>query len=280
VIARFALPAMATRFELALEGASEAGLRPIAEEALAEVADCEARLSRFDPGSLLSRLNREAHARWLRLDADSFELLECCRELCFASAGAFDPAAGEPGTGMRDVLLDRERSSLRFARPGPRLDLGGIAKGHALRLAAARLRERGIGRALLHGGTSTVVALGAEPVRIALAGLPLVARLRDAALSVSGLQGDGEGARRAHVRAAGSGELRRDPWLAAVIHPDPRAADAWSTALLAGAPLELLPPLAAGLLAASSGIRRREVALPDGSAFEPRSDGSPSLACA
>ena len=40
------------------------------------------------------------------------------------------------------------------------LDLGGVGKGYALDRAAELLAERGVTEAFLHGGSSTVLAIG------------------------------------------------------------------------------------------------------------------------
>ena len=47
------------------------------------------------------------------------------------------------------------------------LDLGGVAKGHALDEAANVLQEHGVNCALIHGGTSSVVAIGNPPGELA-----------------------------------------------------------------------------------------------------------------
>jgi len=43
---------------------------------------------------------------------------------------------------MRAVLLDAGQRTERFARPGIELDLGGIAKGFAVEIAAGVLRRK------------------------------------------------------------------------------------------------------------------------------------------
>lgn len=269
---------MGTRFELVL--AAERGspveaahLRAAGEQALEEIAEQHRRLSYFEPASLLSRLNRRGAAGWVELDLDTFELLADAREIWRASGGAFDPsvaplmealglrgdadagytgaehtdvelAAARAAMGLAALELDGPRQAARFLRPDLRLDLGAIAKGHALDLAAAALHAAGVERALLHGGTSSVVALGAPPGadawRVSLAGVPdLACALADATLSVSA----------PHGRTAPAGGHVLDPRtarpaaalaLAAVAAPltpgAARRADAWSTALVAGAP--------------------------------------------
>src|SRR5204863_3970066 len=66
--------------------------------------------------------------------------------------------------GMRHVQLDPERRSLRYLRPGLEINLGSIGKGYALDRAAELLRTRWrVGAALLHGGGSSVLAVGTPP---------------------------------------------------------------------------------------------------------------------
>lgn len=184
-----AFEAMRCRFEFVLVGADEPFLLAAAEEAQAEVTACEARLSAFSPGSLLSCVNREAAERWVAVDMDTFSLLLLAMRVWKVSGGGFDPTIGpllrswglrsrssESGRGKGDnaegaddipvgmnyVELDEARCAVRFLRPGIELDLGGIAKGHGLDLAAASLRDNGVTSALLHGGTSSVVAIGSS----------------------------------------------------------------------------------------------------------------------
>jgi thiamine biosynthesis lipoprotein len=147
------------------------------------------------------------------------------------SNGAFDVALG---TG--EILLGRSERTVAFDRPGVCIDLGGIAKGHALDRAADILREGGVESALLHGGTSSVLAIGAPPDarawRVALAhsdGQPCI-ELCDRALSVSRpysqLVDD-----RSHIVDARSRDRVLRPCTAAVVGPSASMTDAWSTAL-------------------------------------------------
>ena len=242
---------MATRFELAMAGGDEPTLRAIGEEALEEITECERRLSFFSRGSLLHKLNEQAHACPVEVDADTFALLELCAAVHEQSAGAFDvtigpamralfhaPTAEVPAAlGMDQVQLNRGQRSVRFADQGVAVDLGAVAKGHALDLAADVLREHGVERALLHGGTSTVVAIGAEPFSVGIGpddGAPR-ALLQDAAMSVSahhGRQVTRGDVTLGHVLDPRVGGDLGARTLAAVIAPTAAMADAWSTALL------------------------------------------------
>jgi thiamine biosynthesis lipoprotein len=65
---------------------------------------------------------------------------------------------------MRHVELDAERRTVRYYRPGLEINFGSIGKGYALDRAAGLLRDRwGIVSGLLHGGHSSVYAIGTEP---------------------------------------------------------------------------------------------------------------------
>ena len=228
---RGATAAMGTRFEIVVASDDEFRARPAIEAALAEIEDLHRRLTRFSNDSLVSHIHRTAAHNPVKLDAECFALFEAATLVKEQSGGAFDITLG---TG--NVVLDGEHRSIRFDRPNVSLDLGAIAKGYALDRAALILRAGGIESALLHGGTSSVLAIGAPPDgdawRIAFARCRSLASvaLCDNALSVSRpfsqlVNG------RAHIVDARSGESVQQRWFAAVIGPSACLADAWSTAL-------------------------------------------------
>src|SRR5438105_4541990 len=62
--------------------------------------------------------------------------------------------------GYEYVRLDARASTIRFARQGMGLDLGAVGKGYAIGEAIAILRAHGCTSALLHGGTSSLHAIG------------------------------------------------------------------------------------------------------------------------
>ena len=235
---------MGTRFELVIEEAAapREEWTAIAEAALDTVESCHRRLTRFASDSLVAHIARTAHRAPVRLDADTFALFEDALAVWRASGGAFDITVAPvmDGTGaafdsaMAAIVLDPVDRTIGCARPLA-LDLGGIAKGHALDLAARELRNLGVTAALLHGGTSSAVAIGAPPHD---AGWPIalgpgedapVVSLHDEALSVSAsIAPDGV----AHLVDPASGGRTHAERTAAVVGPSARLADAWSTALL------------------------------------------------
>ncbi|HSR68230.1 MAG TPA: FAD:protein FMN transferase [Acidobacteriota bacterium] len=175
---------MKCRFELVLAGEDLIRLRAVGEEALQEIESLGRKLNFFSPSSLLSRLNRQASAAPVAVDARLYQLLALCRHLHRETEGAFDPTvsplleawgfwrregrrpspselgAALDRVGFHKVLMDDRKRTVRLTG-GATLNLSSIAKGYALDCAAEILREYGVERALLHGGTSSVLALDA-----------------------------------------------------------------------------------------------------------------------
>src|SRR5690242_12647427 len=82
--------AMATRFEIVLNGTDEVRLRAAGEEALEEIGRLEAQLSFYRPTSEISHLNaRAAHAP-VRVEPGLFRLLQQAQRLSEETNGAFD----------------------------------------------------------------------------------------------------------------------------------------------------------------------------------------------
>lgn len=235
--------AMRTRFELVLVGDDETFLRAAGEEALREIVELERLLSRFRSDSDIGRINSLAFSQPVRVDARTFWLLKRAKWLAAQTEGAFDITIGalsanekEAAVGFENLLLDEDEMTVRLAKKGVKLDLGGIGKGYALERAGKLLREAGVENAFLHGGTSSAFAFGlapnGEPWRVAishpLTGETIVTvNLDNHGLSVSStvpLEG-----RTIFDPQTGSPVQRT--LLAAVILPSPTDAEAWSTAL-------------------------------------------------
>ncbi len=235
--------AMATRFDFWLAGDDEEHLRAVGEAALDEVARIERLLSRFDPASEVSRLNREAALHPVRVDRELFGILRDALDWSGRTDGYFDPCAtGEPrASRMREAIrLDESRQAVSFLDPATRLDLGAYGKGYALDVAARVLDEFGVGSALLDGGASSILARGrpedAPTWRVELLGIgpgesASAVELLDAALSTSATFDPGSdlsdivdpvASRRLDERASCS-----------VVAPSATEAEVYSTALLA-----------------------------------------------
>jgi thiamine biosynthesis lipoprotein len=65
---------------------------------------------------------------------------------------------------MQFVQLDLCQRTVRYLREGVEINLGSIGKGYALDEVGRLLRERwGVSAGLVHGGHSSVLAVGAQP---------------------------------------------------------------------------------------------------------------------
>ena len=250
-VQRLACAAMGTRFELVL---IESAFLSAGEAALDEIGRWDQLLNRFAPDSLLSHINRAAASRPVRLDREMFALFRTALEIWRASGGVFDitvaPVMARNGfadssvsarggrVGSDAVILDEHDWTIRFDASGTSLDLGGIAKGHALDCAAAILRDSGVTSALLHGGTSSVIAIGTPPDdsgwRVAIGpgvDAPVV-MLGDEALSVSNTASQTSTTGHHHIVDPLLQIAAPDRGAMAVIGPSAAVAEAWSTALV------------------------------------------------
>jgi len=273
--------AMATRFEMVLHGDDPVALRAAAEEALEEVERIEARISLFRPASEIARVNARAHQEPVKVSPPVFRLLEHAQQLARETEGAFDitiaplmrcwglsrgsgriPSAEELAqaracVGMDLVCLDSDRSTVRFKREGVMLDLGAMGKGYAVEQAAGLLREAGIASAFIHGGTSSIYAMGRPldqeawkvalevPATPSVAGADIglsqeatpvaVAALRDESLSLSAVWGKSfavDGKTYGHILDPRTGLPADQAIMAAVVLPSATETDPLSTALL------------------------------------------------
>ena len=256
-----AFEAMGTRFECVLASfacADGPSVRmAIAEELERLVLDWHHTLSVFDPSSTISRINACAGEGFARVDQELFELLERCIAYSESTGGTFDVTLGSvmaargfrsarptrSSHGIAALRLDQTTSAAGIDRPDVQLDLGGIAKGFALDLCGEELRDLGVTGALVHGGTSSAIAIGTAPngspwrVRVCdeTSGAPVV-DLTDRALSVSAPSGrvvGGEG----HILDPRTGSSATGVERAFVVGPSAEVCEAWSTAIVVAPPL-------------------------------------------
>ncbi len=263
--------AMATQFELRVYGDRENYLQSVTEAVFEEISRLEAQLSFYNPHSDISDLNRRAAFGPVTVEPRLFQLLMKAKVLSEATGGAFDPTVaplmrcwgfvGDSGSmptreavqaaresvGMHHVHFDSDAYTVEFDAEGVQLDLGAIGKGYGIECAVELLREYEIEAALLHGGTSTVYALGHPPEEDAW--MVAIQRpfdsnlghhltriaLRDEALSVSAPHGKwfaSEGRRYGHVIDPRTGYPAGVALLAALVTASATDSDALSTALL------------------------------------------------
>ena len=151
-----------------------------ADAVMAEMHRIDRTMSPHKPQSELTRINARAGNMAVPLSAEMARLVERALHFSKLSGGAFDisyagvgrlydyragvapddaaVAAARASVGWQHLQLDPQARTLRFGRPGMRIDLGGFAKGHAVDNACAHLRRLGIEHAMVAaGGDSRVI---------------------------------------------------------------------------------------------------------------------------
>ena len=138
------------------------------DTAFEKINSIEERMSDYDPDSLLSGVNRGAFQSPVIVDDELFEVLSASVEYSQLSHGTFDITVGpivqlwrkakETGivptqeqlqqagqsVGYQHLVLDAQNKTVRFAKEGMFLDLGGIAKGYAVDKAINILQQAGL----------------------------------------------------------------------------------------------------------------------------------------
>ncbi|NUO82624.1 FAD:protein FMN transferase [candidate division KSB1 bacterium] len=223
-IHRFAHKAMATVFEVFIQHENAGYAQQAAFEAFHELDRLEQELSRFLPNSDISRINHLTQNETISLGEAAFECVQQCLRVHADTGGAFDITVGP----LMDIWLNKDKSprtptpeELEAARQRVGMqhfrleeaqytitilseqrvgvDLGAFGKGYAVDRLADLLREWSIATALIHGGMSSIFAMGAPFER--MTGWPIAINnpwnraqtvttllLRDRAVSGSGLQ--------------------------------------------------------------------------------------------
>lgn len=173
---RFSHFVMATHFEAVFAEVERSYAEQVSLALFQELERLESRLSCFDPGSDISRINRLEPGRSIRIGVEAFECLRRAETLRAELGNAFDinfKLAGEdpyePGTLLQLAQVSGGFTAGRSVREegkgdsGLALDLGGIGKGYALDFLVELMNDWGIENYLLHAGTSTALARGSAP---------------------------------------------------------------------------------------------------------------------
>jgi thiamine biosynthesis lipoprotein len=253
---RFAHEAMGTIFEISVARAEEKYAGQAARAAFQEIDRLETLFSRFNACSEVSQINRLKPGESMAIGLETYECLKAAALISAETGGAFDVnfrsptklKAYEVFPARTGFVIEIQKSPDGMARKSVDLDLGGIGKGYALDKARAVLSDWGIERVLLHGGTSTALAVGSAPGGrpgekgwpVGVGGtwtLPGIAKrvlLEERAMSGSGTEVKGR-----HILDPRTGGPARGALAAWVSHPRGAVSDALSTAFMVLKPGEV-----------------------------------------
>ncbi len=255
---------MGTRIDVQVWHADPAKAAELIALAMSEFDRIEAAMSTYRESSEISRVNRDAAARPVPVSQELYDLIARALKLSELTEGAFDisydsvgqlydfrarerpdVAAIESGLAALDyrlVELRPEVHAIAFAREGVRINLGGIAKGHAVESVVGVLRAAGVQHALATAGGDTRL-LGDRRGKPWVVGIrdpdvetDLVTRLAlsDEAISTSGDYErffDEDGQRYHHIISPSSGDSARASRSVTVIGADATLTDGLSTSL-------------------------------------------------
>jgi thiamine biosynthesis lipoprotein len=184
---------------------------------MAEMHRIDRTMSPHKDDSELTRINRGAGSAPVRLSDEMTSLLTRAESFARLTGGAFDITYAAVGhlydyragirpsaealaracraVGWRFLALDRGARTVRFTRPGMRIDLGGFAKGYAVDNATRILRAHGVRHAMVSaGGDSRVIGdrrgrpwtIGIRDPRGGSGDVVAVLPLEDVSISTSG----------------------------------------------------------------------------------------------
>lgn len=208
---------MGTLARVRATATSKAISKRAASAALAVFEEVDSRLSTWRPDSELSKVNATAQLYSIQVAPSTYSVIDEALSMARQSRGAFDPTvlplvklwgfrsenpAPAPNGDLlratlstidyRLVAMDPTDRSVRFCAPGVQLDLGGIAKGHALELAADAMKAEGVCAGMLDLGGGIYVFSGGADELIGIidprgSSVPLLAvELAEGAVATSG----------------------------------------------------------------------------------------------
>lgn len=182
---RAAFRAMASDCDITLAYSPQQGrawAEQQAQRAIHEIRRIEAKYSRYQSDSLVSRINAAAGQSPVPIDPETRQLFDFADRMHQQSGGLFDLTSGVlrrawnfqaaqcPSAAQLDTQrplvgwsrVQRQASSVYLPTPGMEIDLGGIGKEYAADRAAAVLRQHGVQHALINLG-GDLVSIGPKP---------------------------------------------------------------------------------------------------------------------
>jgi thiamine biosynthesis lipoprotein len=199
---RRAQPWLGTLVDIRIDDASA---EPAMAAAFAAVATVQRLMSFHEAGSDISRFNRADAGDLVEVDRQTWDVLQQARQIADASDGCFDigcaPRLVEWGylpaprgtaprylPGQAGYALEGDSRVRKMIKMW--IDVGGIAKGHAVDQAIAALQLHGVASACVNaGGDLRVIGPAAWPVSVRAPGNPGTTgarlELRNAALATS-----------------------------------------------------------------------------------------------
>lgn len=159
---------MGSRFEITVIAANDIEANSFIDQAITEITRIEQLISSWDPTSQTSEINRNAGIKSVTVNDELFALIDRCVELSKLTDGAFDISyasmdaiwkfdgsmtempsekdiqASVKKVGYKNILLDKQKSTVFLKLPNMKIGFGGIGKGYAADMAKRLLISKGV----------------------------------------------------------------------------------------------------------------------------------------
>lgn len=255
---------MGTQANFEFEWPESAEAAALMDRLSAEMQRIDQQMSPFKPNSELSSLNLNAALQPQLVSSELFELLQKALHFSKITQGAFDISFSSLGylydyrqqtkpseqqiktlrdaINYRNIHLDADKATVFFSDARVKIDLGGIAKGHAVDRCIEILRQAGVKHAYVSAGGDSRL-LGSRQERLWYMGIRhprdegrLIANLPLENMAVS-TSGDYErffienGVRYHHIIDPKTGQSARESQSVTILANDSTTADALSTSI-------------------------------------------------
>jgi len=159
---------MGSRFDITVVAPDSIEAHSFIDLAVAEITRIEKLISSWDPNSQTSEINRNAGIKAVKVDRELFDLIERSLGISKLTDGAFDisyasmdkiwkfdgsmtkmPTEDEIKSsvskiGYKNILLDKENSTVFLVNSGMKIGFGAIGKGYAADKAKKLLMSKGV----------------------------------------------------------------------------------------------------------------------------------------
>lgn len=176
------LKLMGNHFEFSVVGENGSRANACIDHAIAEVQRIEQLLTTFRDSSQTNQINAMAGIEPVTVDAEIFNLIERAQRISELTQGAFDITYGSIDKRLwnfdttmtalpdaatakasvrlinfRNVILDREHSTVFLKYPGMRIGFGGIGKGYAADCAKRTMLADGVENGIVNAAGDLTV---------------------------------------------------------------------------------------------------------------------------
>jgi len=182
-----ALKLMGNHFEISAVAGNETRAQEQIDAAIGEIRRIEKLLTTYDENSETNLINRNAGIAAVPVSRETFELIERSIRISRITQGAFDISYGSvdkrlwnfdtqmqklPDKGLarkmvrlinyRNIILDKEKTTVFLKEPGMRIGFGGIGKGYAAERAKGVMKEMGADSGVVNA-SGDLAAWGYQP---------------------------------------------------------------------------------------------------------------------